>query len=260
MENYVVTHDIGTTVSKSSIYKIGDRIELVQSSQCEYPLFAIPGKITAEAIELIEQILPFIRGAEGKIKAIVQNYLTVCQNNPEYTSLMKMTAANIYNYYASKDELLIAIHKKTSAMLYNKISNAVVTADTPLQRFWNMTNAFVEFGTSNINIYDVMFNRPIKQYSDYIGTPMEELSRDEFRNSLRALAFAVKVIRDYIETRPDLNPNDAKFLTIQIISALHGIISLYNSRVLYHIVDDQEIVLKNIVNNIMRSITDKHNV
>jgi AcrR family transcriptional regulator len=170
-------------------------------------------------------------------------------------SKMNMTAANIYNYYASKDELLIAIHKKTYAILYNTISKAVEMADTPLQRYQNMTNAFVEFGTQNVNIYDVMFNRPVKQYSDYIGTPLEELSSDEFHNSLKALAFAVKIIRDYIETRPDLNPADAEFLTIQNISALHGIISLHNSRVLYQIVDDPEIILKNIVNNIMRSIT-----
>lgn len=170
-------------------------------------------------------------------------------------SKMNMTAANIYNYYASKDELLIAIHKKTFAMLYDKMSNAVEAADTPLQRFWNMTNAFVEFGTSNINIYDVMFNRPIKQYSDYVGTPLEELSTDEFRNSIKTLAFADKVIRNYIETREDLNPDDAKSLTIQSISALHGIISLHNSGVLRQIADDQEIVLKNIVSSIMRSIT-----
>jgi len=170
-------------------------------------------------------------------------------------SKMNMTAANIYNYYANKDELLIAIHKKTFALLYDKISKAVEIADTPLQRFGNMMNAFVEFGTSNINIYDLMFNRPIKQYSDYVGTPLEELSTDEFRNSIKTLAFADKVIQDYIETRTDLNPADAKFITIQNISALHGIISLHNSGVLRQIADDQEIVLKNIVSNIMRSIT-----
>ena len=169
-------------------------------------------------------------------------------------SKMNMTAANIYNYYASKDELLIAIHKKTFAMLYDRMSHAVGTADTPLQRFWNMTNAFVEFGTSNINIYDVMFNRPIKQYSDYIGTPLEEQSTDEFRNSIKALAFANRVIQDYIETRPDLNPDDAQLITIQNISALHGIISLHNSGVLRQIADDQEVVLKKIVSSIMRSI------
>ena len=171
-------------------------------------------------------------------------------------SKMNMTAANIYNYYANKDELFIAIHKKTYAMLYNKIRNAVKNADTPLQRVRNIINAFVEFGISNINIYDVMFNRPVKQHSDYIGTPLEKKSSDEFRNSLKVLNFAVKSIRDYRKTRPNLKPVDPEFLAIQSISALHGVISLHNSGVLYQVVDEPEIVLKNIVNNIIRSITE----
>ena len=138
--------------------------------------------------------------------------------------------------------------------LYKKIRNAVKIADTPSQRFRNIVNTFVEFGTHNVNIYDVMFNRLIKQYSDYIGTPLEELSSNEFRNSRKTLVFAVKIIREYIETRPNLNSDDAKLITIQIISALHGIISLHNSRSLHQVVDDPEIVLKNVVNNIIRSI------
>ena len=170
-------------------------------------------------------------------------------------SKMNMTAANIYNYYTNKDELLIAIHKKTYAMLYNKIRNAVKITDAPLQRFRSIVNVFVEFGTNNINIYDVMFNRPVKQHSDYVGTPLEKLSRDEFRNSVKVLTFAVKTIRDYRKTRPDLKPADPEFLAIQSISALHGVISLHNSGVLYQVADDPEIVLKNIVNNLICSIT-----
>ncbi len=53
-------------------------------------LFAIPGKITDEGIEFVEQILPYIRGVEGKIRAIVQKYLNVCEENPEYTSLVML--------------------------------------------------------------------------------------------------------------------------------------------------------------------------
>lgn len=166
-------------------------------------------------------------------------------------SKMNMTAANIYNYYTNKDELLIAIHKKTYGMLYNKIRSSVKMTDTPLQRLQNIVYAFVEFGTSNINIYDIMFNRPIKQHSDYIGTPLERISSDEFHNSLKLLTFVVKAIRDYRNTRPDLKHIEPEFLAIQSISALHGIISLYNSGVLYQVVDDPEIVLNNIVNNII---------
>src|SRR5664280_1568791 len=120
--------------------------------------------------------MPKLTRSVGEIDAVRERILDcalkiLVKNGYESLSMaklgskMNMTAANIYNYYANKDELLIAIHKKTYAMLYNKMLNAVETADTPLQRFWNMTNSFVEFGTSNINIYDVMFNRPIKPVS-----------------------------------------------------------------------------------------------
>jgi AcrR family transcriptional regulator len=170
-------------------------------------------------------------------------------------SKMNMTAANLYNYYTNKDELLIAIHKKTYAMLYEKIRVSVKTTDTPLQRFRNMVNAFVEFGTHNMNIYDVMFNRPVKQHSDYIGTPLEKVSSDEFHNSLKVLGFAVKIVKGYRDTRPELKHVDPEFLAIQSVSALHGVISLHNSGVLYQVADDPELVLKNIVNNIIRSIT-----
>jgi len=171
-------------------------------------------------------------------------------------SKINMTAANIYNYYTNKDELLIAIHKKTYAMLYNKIRNAVKTADTPLQRVRNIIKAFVEFGTRNINIYDVMFNRPIKQHSDYVGTPLEKVSSDEFHNSLKVLTFTVKVIKDYRGTKTDLKPVDQEFLAIQIISALHGVISLHNSGVLHQVAGDPEIMLKKIVDKTIRSITE----
>jgi len=166
-------------------------------------------------------------------------------------SKMNMTAANIYNYYTNKDELLIAIHKKTYSMLYDKIRSSVKKTDTPLQRLQNIVYAFVEFGTSNINIYDVMFNRPIKQHSDYIGTPLERISSDEFQNSLKLLTFVVEAIQDYRDTRTDLKHVDPEFLAIQSISALHGVISLHNSGLLYQVVDDPEIVLNSIVNNII---------
>ena len=52
---------------------------------------------------------------------------------------MKMTAANLYNYYGSKDELLIAMHKKGFGMTYDTLLNAVNSANTPVDRFKKLT-------------------------------------------------------------------------------------------------------------------------
>ena len=39
---YILTHDIGTTGCKTCLYKIGDRLEQVNSCYEEYPLFMTP--------------------------------------------------------------------------------------------------------------------------------------------------------------------------------------------------------------------------
>jgi AcrR family transcriptional regulator len=172
----------------------------------------------------------------------------------EIGSKMKMTASNLYNYYTNKDELLLAIHKKAYIMLYDKISYAVEMGDTPLEKYKSMVYAIVEFGTQHIAIYDMMFNIPVQQYTDYIGTPHEALLHDELHGSEKVLHFAIKVIWDYRETRSDIKPDDPKLLALQCFSALHGVISLHNSGVLFRISDDLETTMKTIIDSTMRLV------
>jgi AcrR family transcriptional regulator len=170
-------------------------------------------------------------------------------------SMMNMTGANLYNYYSSKDELLIAIHKRTFDMLHNELRNAVADSNIPRERLQKMLRAFVEFGLNNINIYDIMFNRPILQNSDYSGTPLEAISLDEYQNSVKTLEFAVNEMSDFIKTRPYLNGSNPKFMTIKTLSALHGIISLRNSRIIFEMDDNSEKMLNDIIDEIINSIT-----
>ena len=128
-------------------------------------------------------------------------------------SKMKMTAANLYNYYSNKDELLIAIQKKAYAMLYDKLSYAVKMSATPLEKYKNLTYAFVSFGTQNINIYDIIFNRPIRQYSDYVDTSQESMSRNEFRSSRQVLLLSIQVIREYRESQAGPGAGRSEIIT-----------------------------------------------
>jgi AcrR family transcriptional regulator len=210
--------------------------------------------------------MPKVTRSAGEINAVRERILDCAikileKNGYESLSMakvgskMNMTAANLYNYYTNKDELLIAIHKKTYARLYDEIRRSVKKSDPPLQRIRKVINTFVEFGTRNANIYDVMFSRPIKQHSDYIGTPLEKISDDEFHNSLKVLTYAVKVIKDYRKSKPELSSTDEEFLAIKIFSTLHGVISLYNSGILRQVATDTDNVLGKTVDNIIRLIS-----
>lgn len=210
--------------------------------------------------------MPTIARSEEEVEAVRSKILDsafkiLVKNGCEGLSMakigakMKMTAANIYNYYGNKDELLIAIHKKAFLMLYGKLQGAVEKSHIPLVRLQKLVDAFVDFGLNNANIYDIMFNRPLRQHSDYVGTDQQASSDDEFASSLQALFLAVKTVQEYRQTRPDLPRIAPEILTLYNFSTLHGIISLHNSGAFSQIIDDPEAMLKIIVENAMRGLT-----
>jgi TetR/AcrR family fatty acid metabolism transcriptional regulator len=51
-------------------------------------LFVIPEKISNEGLERLQRILPFIKGVEGRIRAILHGYVQLYQTNPHYSALV----------------------------------------------------------------------------------------------------------------------------------------------------------------------------
>lgn len=65
-------------------------------------LFAIPEKFTAEPIKIAEYVAPYLRGAEAKIRALVQGYLTIYDENPLYASLVMLELKTNRNFLKTK--------------------------------------------------------------------------------------------------------------------------------------------------------------
>ena len=57
-------------------------------------LFAIPEEITRESVEEFKRILPYLKGAEHKVRAIILGYMTLYQNNPQYSALVLLQLKN----------------------------------------------------------------------------------------------------------------------------------------------------------------------
>jgi TetR/AcrR family fatty acid metabolism transcriptional regulator len=67
-------------VSEATIYEyFGTKEDL---------LFAIPEKISDETFEKSSNILPYIKSAEGRIRAIMLGYVELYQDNPHYSALV----------------------------------------------------------------------------------------------------------------------------------------------------------------------------
>ena len=67
-------------VSEATIYEyFGTKEDL---------LFAIPEKISNETFEESSKVIPFIKGVEGKMRAILLSYVQLYQSNPNYSALV----------------------------------------------------------------------------------------------------------------------------------------------------------------------------
>ena len=73
-------------VSEATIYEyFGTKEDL---------LFAIPEKISKESIQETDRALPYIKGAEGRMRALLLAYVRLYQSNPHYSALVLLQLMN----------------------------------------------------------------------------------------------------------------------------------------------------------------------
>jgi TetR/AcrR family fatty acid metabolism transcriptional regulator len=85
-------------------------------------LFTIPEEITEGTIRETERILPFLRGAESKLRAIVQRYVTVYEQNPEYANLIMLQLKTNRNFLKTKAYQVV---REAAGMLLSTIKEAI---------------------------------------------------------------------------------------------------------------------------------------
>lgn len=162
---------------------------------------------------------------------------------------MNMTAANLYNYYSSKDELYNAIIIAGYERLYEEIFEETEKAKAPLRKVLKLFKAYFKFGMENAHYYYIMFTMAAPKYLDYINTPMESIARQEKDTSMRVLSFAVSLVEEYIKDHPGYRGMDSKLVTIQMWSQIHGILSLYYSGNLIEADNDPDAIAGKVIKN-----------
>jgi TetR/AcrR family transcriptional regulator, fatty acid metabolism regulator protein len=94
-------------------------------------LFSIPEEITASSIGETERVLPFLRGAEQKLRALVQGYVTTYESNPEYTALIMLHLKTSRNFLQTKAyEVIKMAARMMLACIKEGIETGIFKKDT----------------------------------------------------------------------------------------------------------------------------------
>lgn len=160
-----------------------------------------------------------------------------------------MTAANIYNYFASKDEIFLHIVIQGYALLAAELASAIKTAASPLARARGMMLAFMKFGVERWDFYEVMFVSAAPHAAEFKGTPLEKLAAEEHEHSLAVLTTVYATIEELSERK--LREAEKDLLVTEIWSLLHGWITLYHRQILGYITPKPEKQAEALVDDII---------
>lgn len=171
-------------------------------------------------------------------------------------SRMEMSATNLYNYFSSKDEIYINILIRGFRMLYESLKS-VYDADTnPLERGKKIIRTYLSFGIQNYNYYEIMFSPGLPKYADYIGTPLENIAAIEMGYSKKIIDLSMDAVADVMGQNRNSKADDNEMRMIEVWSMLHGMISLYNSRMIDYITtkpaNKYELIIDDIINLIAK--------
>ncbi len=164
-----------------------------------------------------------------------------------------MTAPNIYNYYSGKDELYLTIQTMGFERINKRFEQIVSEHSLPVDQFSAMVDAYLEFGMANPDYYSIMFSRNTPKYIDYIGTKLEPIAFKEKAAALRVADIVTAVIQALARENSRIEEKDAPYHTIQIWTSLHGIVSLYYTRVLQELDDNVEKTINRLKEDMIQS-------
>ncbi|HHO76370.1 MAG TPA: TetR/AcrR family transcriptional regulator [Deltaproteobacteria bacterium] len=171
-------------------------------------------------------------------------------------SRIGMTAPNIYNYFANKDELYITIVIMGFERLRESLEQAYCQSDDPVVRARCMMDSYMKFGRENSAYYEIMFIRTTPKYRDYIGTPYEKLSEIEYRISMEIARLAMNALSDLVGGDNALTQETVLKNMVRVWSTLHGMISLFNSDMIEYVVPSAEKVYSQVIDDLVKLLAD----
>jgi hypothetical protein len=118
-----------------------------------------------------------------------------------------------------------------------------------------MIRGYVEFGLTYPGYYDLMFSLHTPKYLDYVGTAMEATAHFEKQTALKCLDLFVKPVSDYLGLDDEESINFIQYEMIKYWSDLHGLITLYNSRLFHEVITEVDVFVDHRTKEIINELT-----
>jgi AcrR family transcriptional regulator len=149
------------------------------------------------------------------------------------------TAKTIYNYYSNKDELYLMVLIKGFQELTEQFRAAYLSSENPVEKMRSAVHAYVRWGIENKHYYNIMFSMDTPKYTDYVGTKMEGVADQQNRIALQVAEIGTSILTEVALYNGSISTDEVPYRLLHVWSTLHGMVSLYISRVTLEVWDLQ---------------------
>jgi len=139
-------------------------------------------------------------------------------------------------------------------MLYQECAKAYDSEPEPMARLRAMMRAYLNFGLTQSNFYNLMFTWHVPKYRDYLGTPMEKSARYELEESQKVYQLFIKAVRELVEQYVPADEDQIRAYIIYFWSALHGYVAGINNQLLSYMHDNPFSLSETIIDNLFKHI------
>ena len=164
------------------------------------------------------------------------------------------TAKTIYNYYSNKDELYLMVLIKGFQELTEQFRAAYLSSENPVEKMRSAVHAYVRWGIENKHYYNIMFSMDTPKYTDYVGTKMEGVADLQNRIALQVAEIGTAILTEVALYNGSISTDEVPYRLLHVWSTLHGMVSLYISRVTLEVWDLQG-AIDRILEEVLRPFT-----
>jgi len=169
-------------------------------------------------------------------------------------SRLGLTATSIYRYYSNKDELYLMILTEGFEMLNKRFEEIYSTKEEGTLKLRKMLEAYIDFGINKSHYYNIMFTSDAPKYRDYVGTDIEPVAFMEKQTALKLIEITTRALQDAVDGSFSMTREEIRFYVIKIWSTLHGILTLYNSRVLPEVEENPQQIIRHIADDLIAPV------
>lgn len=128
---------------------------------------------------------------------------------------IEYSPGTIYLYYSDKDELLHEVQRLAFGKLYEFFLEKA-TSKSPFKRLEQITQAYIEFGHAQPELYDLMF---------IIRAPMNKVEEQGWKNGGACFHYLVETLIECVEKKL-IRFTDVNVAALSIWGMVHGLVSL----------------------------------